>query len=356
MKKIGVFISGGEKGGSRYQVMTLAKELKSEFDFVFFNFYEGLLYKEIKESNFKQYLFKGLFNFKDIEKSIINEKLDLIHTYGFRGNFYGRIISKKLKIKSITSYTSFMYEDYSSKLKGVIFEKIDNFTLKIPEMIIVPSTSLKEYILKRGYKRDVRVVHLGIEIYNEFYKREDFGLKETDFVIGSVMRLERVKNPIFLIDTFSLIEKELKNAKLLIVGDGSLRGEIEKRIDELSLKEKVILLGFRKDVRRIYGIFDVFVLPSIKEGFSIAIIEAMSSSLPVVVYDSLGVRDIVDNGVNGFIINELNKEIFAEKIIYFLDENKRKEFGERNRKKVLEKFTKEKMVEETKKIYKEVIL
>lgn len=355
MKKIGVFISGGEKGGSRYQVISIAHELRSQFEFIFFNFYRGVLFNEIKEKQFKQYLFKGLLNFIDLEKVVKDEKLDLIHTYGFRGNFYGRFISKKLNIKSITSYTSFMNEDYNTKIKGALLEKIDDLTLNIPELIIVPSNSLKEYVLKRGYKKEIRLIHLGIDLNFDFYKKEDFGLKDSDFVIGSVMRLERVKNPLFLIETFSIISKKIKNAKLVIVGDGSLREDIEKRIEELNLSKNVLLLGFRSDVRKIYGVFDVFVLTSIKEGFSIVTLEAMSSSLPVVTFDSLGVREIVEDGLNGFIIKELNKEIFSEKILFFLDKDKREEIGERNRKKVLEKFTKENMIRKTFDVYKEVI-
>jgi len=355
MKKIAIFVSGGEKGGSRYQVMTLAQELRKYFDFIFFNFFEGMLYRDIKDSNFKSYLFKGLFNFKEIEKVLKKEKVDLIHTYGFRGNFYGRILSKRLKIKSITSYTSFMSEDYNQKLKGIIFEKIDNLTLNIPEKIIVPSNSLKDYVIKRGYKKGVFVIHLGIDVVFDFYRKEDFGLNRNDFVIGTVMRLERVKNPIFLIDTFSLIVKKIKNAKLVIVGDGSLRKDVEMEINKFGLNEKVLLLGFRNDVRKIYGIFDVFVLPSLKEGFSVVTLEALSSSLPVVVYDSLGVRDIVEDGINGFILKELREEQFSEKILFFLDKEIRKDFGDRNRKKVLENFNKEKMVEETYKVYEEVL-
>ncbi|MDI6860449.1 MAG: glycosyltransferase family 4 protein [Caldisericia bacterium] len=355
MKKIGIFISGGEKGGSRYQVMSIAKELRKEFEFVFFNFYKGVLFNEIKESGFRQYLFKEILNFKEIGKVVEDERLDLIHTYGFRGNFYGRVISKKLNIKSISSYTSFMNEDYSTKIKGLFFEKIDDLTLKVAELIIVPSNSLKEYILNRGYKKEIKLINLGIELNDNFYKKEDFGLKKSDFVIGTVMRLERVKNPLFLIEIFSLISKEIKNAKLIIVGDGSLRKDVERRIEKLNLSKNVLLLGFRSDVRKIYGIFDVFVLPSIKEGFSIVTLEAMSSSLPVITFDSLGVRDIVEDGINGFIIKKLNKEDFVGKILYFLDEDKRKEFGERNRKKVSEKFTKENMIEKTFNVYKEVI-
>lgn len=355
MKKIGVFISGGEKGGSRYQVISIAEDLKSQFEFIFFNFYKGVLFNEIKEKQFKQYLFEGILNFSDLEKVLKDEKLDLIHTYGFRGNFYGRIMSQKLNIKSISSYTSFMNEDYSTKIKGVIFQKIDDLTLNVPELIIVPSNSLKDYILKRGYKKEIKLIHLGIDINFDFYKKEDFGIKDSDFVIGTVMRLERVKNPLFLIDTFSSIAKNVKNAILVIVGDGSLRKDVENKIDELNLSQKVLLLGFRVDVRKIYGIFDVFVLTSIKEGFSIVTLEAMSSSLPVVTFDSLGVREIVEDGLNGFIIKELNKEIFSEKILFFMDKNKKEEFGERNRKKVLEKFTRRNMIEKTFDVYKEVI-
>jgi glycosyltransferase involved in cell wall biosynthesis len=353
VNKVGVFISGGEKGGSRYQVMTIAKELRKSIDFVFFNFYEGDLYLDIENESFKNYLFKGKFEFNKIKEIVLKEKLDLIHTYGFRGNFYGRIVSKLTKIKSITSYTSFMRDDYESSLKGLILEKIDDFTLKIPDLIIVSSSSLKDYIVKRGFKKEIKVIHLGIEDNLDFYKKEDFGFNDSDFIIGSVMRLERVKNPIFLIEVFHEVVKKEKNAKLVIVGDGSLKDLVLSKIDELNLKDRVKLLGFRKDVRKIYGIFDVFVLPSLKEGFSIVTLEAMASSLPVIVYDSLGVREMVEDQINGFIIKELDKEEFSKKILFFLDKDKRIEFGKRNREKVLKYFRKEDMVMNTFKVYQE---
>ncbi len=355
MYRVGVFISGGEKGGSRYQVMTIAKELREKLDFVFFNFYEGELFFDIKKENFKNYLFKGRFEINNLKEKVLQEKLDLIHTYGFRGNFYGRIISKLTKIKSISTYTSFMREDYETVLKGIFLEKIDDLTLKIPEKIIVSSLSLKEYIKKRGYKKDIKVIHLGIEDNLDFYKKEDFDLLDSDFVVGTVMRLERVKNPIFLIEVFYEILKKEKNAKLVIVGDGSLKEKVLSKIDELNLKDYVKLLGFRDDARKIYGIFDVFVLPSIKEGFSIVTLEAMASSLPVVVYDSLGVREMVEDKINGYILKELDKKEFAEKILFFLNKEKRLEIGKMNREKVLNYFKKEDMVLNTLKVYEEVI-
>lgn len=355
MLKVAIFISGGEKGGSRYQVLKIAEGLKEKAEFIFFTFFDGMLTKKIRESGFKNYLFKEKLPFNSIKSIIKREKIDIIHTYGFRGNFYGRIISKNLKIPSITTYTGFMKDDYNNKIKGFIFEKIDDLTLNIPKVVIVSSKAILNYVNNRGFKNEIKLIPLGIDIEDDFYNRGDFELKRDDFVIGSVMRFEKVKNPLFLIDIFYEVQKREKNSKLVLVGDGSLKSDIERKIKEYDIEDKVKLLGFRDDVRKIYKIFDLFVLTSLKEGFSISTLEAMSASLPVVVSDSGGVREMVEDGLNGFIIENFNKEEFVDKILFFKNKDLKKVFGDRNRKKVLENFSTKKMCDETLKVYEEVI-
>ncbi len=359
MIKVGVFISGGEKGGSRYQVMSLARGLKGKVETIFFTFFKGPLFYEIEESGFKNHFFESKLPssskvFKDVLKRVSEENLSLIHTYGVRGNFYGRRIARKLNIPVITSITSFIREDYSSKIKGFIFEKIDDTTIGIPKVVIVPSRALMRDVLRRNPALDVRVVPLGVEIPDGFFSKEEF-FGKNDFVIGSIMRMERVKNPLFLIDVFKAVHLKEKRAKLMIVGDGSMRTLVEKRIEEYGLKDSVIITGFRKDAKRFYGVFDVFVSTSIREGFSVSVLEAMASSLPVVVSDSGGVREMVEDGVNGFIIEDFDVEKFKEKILLFKDKRLKEEFGRRNKMKVKERFTVERMCEDTLKIYKEVI-
>lgn len=355
MIRVALFISGGEKGGSRYQVLKIADGLKDNVEFTFFTFNEGLLTDDIRRKNYKRYHFKKLLPFNEIDSILKNEKFDIIHTYGFRGNFYGRISSKKLNIPVISTYTGFMKDDYNSRIKGLIFQKIDDLTINIPEIIIVSSKVVSDYIKNRGYKKEVKLIHLGIDLEENFYKRDDFGLKEDDFVIGSVLRFERVKNPIFLVDIFYEVYKKEKNSKLVLVGDGSLKNEIERKIEEYGIKDRVFLTGFREDVKKIYRIFDVFVLTSFKEGFSISTLEAMSSSLPVITSDSGGIRETVEDGINGYIIKNFNKEDFVEKILIFKNKDLKREFGERNRKKVLENFLSKKMCDETLRVYKEVL-
>ncbi|HOK17799.1 MAG TPA: glycosyltransferase family 4 protein [Caldisericia bacterium] len=355
MIRVALFISGGEKGGSKYRVLKIAEGLKDKVEFTFFTFYEGMLTNDIRDKNFKNYHFKELLPFKKINTILKDEKFDLIHTYGFRGNFYGRVPLWKLKIPVVSTYTSFMRDDYNSKIKGIVFEKIDDLTLNIPEIIIVSSKAILNYVKDRGYKKTIKLIHVGIDVENDFYKREDFGLKEDDFVIGSVMRFEKVKNPLFLIDVFYEVQKREKNSKLVLVGDGSLKSDIERKIKEYNIEDKVKLLGFRKDAKKIYKIFDVFALTSLKEGFSISTLEAMSSFLPVVVSDCGGVREMVEDGVNGFIIKDFNKDDFVEKILLFKNKDLKRDFGDRNRKKIVDNFLSETMCNETLKVYEEVI-
>jgi len=358
MIKVGVFISGGEKGGSRYQVMSLARGLKGKVETIFFTFFKGPLFYEIEEGGFKNHFFESKLPlsskvFKDVLKRVSEENLSLIHTYGVRGNFYGRRIARKLNIPVITSITSFIREDYSSKIKGFIFEKIDNTTIGIPKVVIVPSRALMRDVLRRNPALKVKVIPLGVEIPDGFFSKEEF-FGKNDFVIGSIMRMERVKNPLFLIDVFKAVHLKEKRAKLMIVGDGSMRTLVEKRIEEYGLKDSVIITGFRKDAKRFYGVFDVFVSTSIREGFSVSVLEAMASSLPVVVSDSGGVREMVEDGVNGFIIEDFDVEKFKERVLLFKDKKLKEEFGRRNKMKVKERFTVERMCEDTLKIYKEV--
>ncbi|MPN05710.1 putative glycosyltransferase EpsF [bioreactor metagenome] len=101
-------------------------------------------------------------------------------------------------------------------------------------------------------------------------------------VVGFVGRLELQKNPVFLIDIFAEIVKKEPNARLMMVGDGSLRPAVEKRISELNLEEEVLMLGERNDVNELLHAMDLFLLPSLFEGLGIVLIEAQAAGLPCI--------------------------------------------------------------------------
>lgn len=127
-------------------------------------------------------------------------------------------------------------------------------------------------------------------------KRKELGLSEADFVIGHVGRFVEVKNHAFLIDTFAELHNMNPDARLLLVGDGELRAEIEERTGQLRIRDSVVFAGQRSDTWEYYQAMDVFVLPSTVEGLGIVAIEAQAAGLPCYVSEfipeEVGISDL----------------------------------------------------------------
>lgn len=114
--------------------------------------------------------------------------------------------------------------------------------------------------------------------------RESFGIGKDEMLIGHVGRFEPPKNHTFLIDVFFELQKNVK-AKLILVGDGYLRKSIEQKVTSLNILDKVIFTGIRNDVHNLLQAMDVFVFPSLYEGFPVTLLEVQSSGLPCVISD-----------------------------------------------------------------------
>lgn len=144
-----------------------------------------------------------------------------------------------------------------------------------------------------GCSEMVKVIPNGIDTARFAFDKKDrkltrseLGIPEDAHVIGSVGRLERIKNQIFLLDIVASFP-ESRRPYLLILGDGSLRSEIERRADELGIREKVILAGLQDETWRFYAAMDVFCMPSLCEGLPVSAVEAQASGLPGVLSDRI---------------------------------------------------------------------
>ncbi|WP_429724483.1 glycosyltransferase family 1 protein [Bacillus pacificus] len=147
-------------------------------------------------------------------------------------------------------------------------------------------------ILKNGIECDDFL--FSVETRNEV--RQELQVQEDTFILGHVGRFSVPKNHTFLIDIFSKIIKLKPNSVLVLVGDGPLRIEMEKKIQRLKLQEKVRFLGSRSDVNRLLQAFDIFVFPSLYEGLPVTLIEAQGNGLPCIIADS--VTQEVDMGLD----------------------------------------------------------
>ena len=130
---------------------------------------------------------------------------------------------------------------------------------------------------------------------------QELGLPGDAFVIGNVARLNPVKDHATLLHSFAQVLTDIPNAVLVIVGGGRLYDELQALAKQLGVAEKVHFLGDRDDVKELLPGFDLFVLSSTTEGYSISLVEASASGLPIVATNVGGNPEIVRPGVNGFL-------------------------------------------------------
>ena len=179
---------------------------------------------------------------------------------------------------------------------------------------------------------------------------------EDSIIIGTVGRLEQVKDQLTLVKAFikllDLMPADRSRLKLILIGDGSCRSMLKEQIQQADIGENVWVAGNREDVPQMLRKMDVFVLPSLGEGISNTILEAMASGLPVVATRVGGNPELVDDGVTGKIVPSADASAMADALSeYIRDINKIKKHGDAGRARVEEIFSLSAMVRRYECIY-----
>jgi sugar transferase (PEP-CTERM/EpsH1 system associated) len=174
-------------------------------------------------------------------------------------------------------------------------------------------------------------------------------------VVGTVGRLDPVKDHAALLQAFSVLRTDQRTAELVIVGDGPCRGALEQQVQELGLTGHVHLLGMRHDVPLLLQGFDVFALPSLAEGISNTLLEAMATGLPVVATRVGGNPELVEHGVTGTLVPPSNPLVQGAALHYYVeDAGLRERHGAAARQRVLEHFTIDRMAQAYHDLYQSV--
>jgi glycosyltransferase involved in cell wall biosynthesis len=148
--------------------------------------------------------------------------------------------------------------------------------------------------------------------------RESLGIPEGVPVIGSVSNFRVGKGHKYLLEAAAQVRRSFPEARIVLVGEGPLEGDLRRQVHQRGLEANVVFAGVRSDVRRLQACFDVFVLPSVHEGLSIALIEALSVGTPAVVTRTGGVTEVVSDGVNGIMVPPRDPRALGHAIISIL--------------------------------------
>jgi glycosyltransferase involved in cell wall biosynthesis len=273
---------------------------------------------------------------------------------------YSWLATKLCCTKNIV-HTEHSYDYFVNSKKLHLYGK---FFLNKPAKVVGVTEDVSSYIRKQYKIPDSKLVTIynGIDI-NQFnqgstiHYREELGIDKNAFVIGTIGRLEPIKNQEALITSFSRIKKDVPNSILFIVGDGSMRNSLEKTAANLGLTSSIKFLGLRRDIPMLLKAMDVFVLSSYSEGLSLALLEAMASGIPVIASEVGGNPNIVTNGNTG-ILFDLNKPDELTNSLKQLsrDPSLRKSISANALALVNSKYSLEKMIKRYENIYREIQL
>lgn len=215
---------------------------------------------------------------------------------------------------------------------------------------VAVSNPVKDYLLdlKCGFNDDnVRVIKNAIDIdkavaglLSKAEARSRLGLDPTDYVFGTIGRLVKVKGHSYLLKAFSQVLQYLPNAKLVIIGDGGLSDELNKEIEALDLSGKVLMAGHIESAYQLMSALDVFVLPSLEEGFGLVLLEAMVAKLPVIASKVGGIPDVVGDSL-GVLVEPADVANLAKAMVATseLTEKKRIEEGEQMFQRLLSEYS-----------------
>lgn len=234
---------------------------------------------------------------KKLRKYFNNNKYHIIHinTSNLFVNTCITCLCHKKNICIAHSHNTKSPIEYSSFIKRQIKKAIripcQNYIVKKDNWLLACSTQAGEYLYSKKAIKDskFRVINNAIDIKKYMYNPQKRKLIRTDdkIIFGTVGRLTDQKNPLFLIDIFYEIHKKIGNTVLWLVGDGELRCQVEERVKNLGLDDAIVMLGMRNDIADLMQAMDIFLLPSLYEGFSFVLIEAQAAGLPIFVSDSV---------------------------------------------------------------------
>jgi glycosyltransferase involved in cell wall biosynthesis len=215
-----------------------------------------------------------------------------------------------------------------------------------------------------GVKRDdIELIYNGIdcsqytvcdsETVDKF--RDRLGIKNGP-VVGIVARLSDVKGHKYLIYAFREVIKTIPDAQLLIVGDGKMKDELIRLVDNLNIHQSVLFIPSVLDISLVLAVMDVFVMPSIQEGLGLAIMQAQAAGLPVIASDVGGITALVKHGQTGMLVEVGDIRGIASSVISLLDnKDLAKSLGVNAQKNICQNFSLEKMATKIEKLYSSCI-
>lgn len=334
MKVLHLLAAGGTGG---IEILCKDLMLTSNLDNrICFLFEEGETYNYLYDNNYKVFSLKNLNrNKKKITDKLVKycnkEQIDVVvvHHGGRSCNIIYINLRKKLpSVKFVRylhgSFDKYTYGNSSNKLKNFLIKRTMKKALNMSDLLIFISKAVQKSFESSFDIKNINKVVIYNGIGRQFYDNLDLSKKENNRIVY-VGRLVKLKGVDILIKAFKLVNNELHNTLLTIVGDGQEREKLEHLVKTLNIEDKVKFTGIKTNVKDYLDKSKIFVYPSIcEEGFGISVVEAMSRGCIPIAFNKGGLPEVIEDEKNGYIVNQTSEQKLAEKIIQCLQQDESK--------------------------------
>lgn len=366
MKTILHLIETSGPGGAEKMLISLVEHLdKTQYKSIIGLLKDGWLNAQLKERGFHTVIIpqrRGLdlgWIYKCI-KLIRQKHVDLLHAHEFTMNVYGSIAAWSTGIPAITTVHGKAY--YVNNWRRRLAYR---FVARTSARMVAVSEDIRRYLMERvGVRSDSLItIYNGIDS-KQFASSEDrvrirkeLGISETAPAIGTIGNLYPVKGHTDLLKAAAQVVRMFPESVFLIVGRGDLLSRLQIEAGELGLANNVMFIGFREDIPALLQAMDLFVLPSLSEGLSLSLLEAMAAGKPVVATTVGGNPEVISHGETGFLVPPGHPESLSSRIILLLqDQPLARKFGINGQQRVYEKFGLEQMVHSYRHLYEKALL
>lgn len=319
---------------------------------------EELIEKGVSVRVFGMHTYHNPLHVFALSRLIRKEDIHILHTHGYFGSSFGRLAAILARTPVVISHVHTTYHGFSKR--NLIMER---FLSLFTDRIVCVSQAVRDFVVgvEGISERRTCLIYNGVgesrrskgdTSFN--IDRTRFGFEAEDLVVITVASLTPHKGHQVLIDAAGMVSKRHENLRWLLVGDGPLRDSLESYARELQLSSRVVFTGQQRDIAPFLQLADLFVLPSTeREGLGIALIEAMAAGLPVIGTRLGGIPEVIDDGVNGILVEPGSAGELAGAMEKLATGNEmRRKMGRAGRGMYEGKFTIERMNREIDALYK----
>ena len=306
---------------------------------------------------------KALFQIRNMVRRLNPE---IVHTHSSKAGILGRWAAKlsAREVKLVHTVHGFAFSPFHGRFSNTVYKTLERLTAPITDLFLfVTDEDRKEAerlgLLKRSSWAIVRSI-VGVERFRQAASRrkelrEKMGIPLSTPVIGGLFPFKPQKDPLGFIEIANLVHQRLPQALFLVGGDGVLRREMERLIEELGLREWVRLLGWQERAEEFLPLCDTLLLPSLWEGLPQVLVQAMACNTIPVASSVNGTKELLREGRNGLLFSPRDYREGASKVLQSLEDKTFREIFPEEAKKTLEGFNPLEMVALQERLYQKLL-